>query len=102
MDFQELWNKHEDYWENDLIPNNDEFWNGVEPFDGYRIFMLATAVTHESVELQRETSWKWYKTPKEMDLDKIKEELIDIAHFVFQIAMEIGMEPKDFIEIYNK
>ena len=101
MDFQELWNKHEDYWENNLIPNNEEFWNGPEPFQGYRIFMLAAAVNHESIELQRETAWKWWKKPKDLDLDKIDEEIIDILHFGFQLAMERGFDVEKLIEIYN-
>ena len=35
-----------------------------EPFSGYRIFMLSSALLHEVVELQRETGWKWWKTDK--------------------------------------
>ena len=29
-------------------------------FDGYRIFMLSSAILHEIIELQRETNWKWW------------------------------------------
>lgn len=102
MNFQELWNKHEDYWTDHLIPNNEEFWNGPEPFEGYRIFMLAAAVNHEAIELQRETNFKWWKTPKSLDADKIDEEIIDILHFAIQLAMERGMDVKKMIKIYDK
>src|SRR4028118_2296690 len=49
-----------------------------EPFDGYRIFMLSTALLHEAVELQRETNWKWWKKETKTDIDKVQEEIIDI------------------------
>ena len=59
-----------------------------EPFDGYRIFMLSTALLHEAVELQRETNWKWWKKETKTDIDKVQEEIIDIWHFVIQVSIE--------------
>lgn len=102
MDFEELWNKHLDYWEDELIPKNEEFWNGREPFEGYRIFMLAAAVNHEAIELQRETAWKWWKEPKPLDTAKIDDEIVDICHFAFQLAMERGMDVTKLIDTYNR
>jgi hypothetical protein len=101
MDFTELWNKHEDYWIEDLIPNNQKFWEGTEYFDGGRIFMLSSAVIHEAVELQRETNWKWWKKPTPIDMDKVKKEIIDIMHFANQLAMEVGMTSEEVIDVYN-
>ena len=71
-----------------------------EPFDGYRIFMLSTALLHEAVELQRETSWKWWKKETKTDIDKVQEEIIDIWHFVIQVSIEAGLDPKKLIEKY--
>jgi dimeric dUTPase (all-alpha-NTP-PPase superfamily) len=102
MDFKELWNKHLDYWRTDLIPKSREFFMGKEVFGGYRIFMISSALVHECIELQRETNFKWYKKGKELDIVHIKEELIDIEHFVIQMAIELGMTPEEFIEEYNK
>ena len=71
-----------------------------EPFDGYRIFMLSTALLHEAVELQRETNWKWWKKETKTDIDKVQEEIIDIWHFVIQVSIEAGLDSKKLIEKY--
>jgi dimeric dUTPase (all-alpha-NTP-PPase superfamily) len=71
-----------------------------EPFDGYRIFMLSTALIHEAVELQRETNWKWWKKETKTNIDKVQEEIIDIWHFVIQVSIEAGLDSKKLIEKY--
>lgn len=71
-----------------------------EPFDGYRIFMLSTALLHEAVELQRETNWKWWKKETKTDIDKVQEEIIDIWHFMIQVSIEAGLDSKKLIEKY--
>ena len=63
---------------------------------------LCTAIIHEAVELQRLTNWKWWKTPVNFDEKKAREELIDIWHFVVHASIELGMEPKDILDEYQK
>ena len=75
-------------------------YNVKEPFDGYRVFMLSTALVHEAIELQRETNWKWWKKESVMDREKIQEEIIDIWHFLIQISIESGMDSKKIMEKY--
>ena len=72
----------------------------MEPFDGYRIFMLSTALLHEAVELQRETNWKWWKKESKTDIDKVQGEIIDIWHFMIQVSIEAGLDPKRLVEKY--
>lgn len=67
-----------------------------------RISNLCTAIIHEAVELQRLTNYKWWKTPVNFDEKKAREELIDIWHFVVQASIELGMEPKDILDEYQK
>lgn len=67
-----------------------------------RISMLCTAVIHEACELQDLTSWKWWKSKHGLDYNKAREELIDILHFVIQIALELGMDAKDVLEEYRR
>jgi dimeric dUTPase (all-alpha-NTP-PPase superfamily) len=67
-----------------------------------RISVLCTAIIHEAIELQRLTSWKWWKKPKAFDKDAAKEELIDIWHFMVQTSIELDMSPTDIIEEYAK
>ncbi|MGI0049785.1 MAG: dUTPase, partial [Nitrososphaera sp.] len=67
-----------------------------------RISALSTAIIHEAVELQRLTSWKWWKKPATFDGASAREELIDIWHFVVQASIELGMSPADILEEYKK
>jgi len=84
-------------------PNNIlDIYEIKEPFDGYRIFMLSSALVHEAIELQRETNWKWWKKEKSIDDQKIQEEIIDIWHFLLQLTIEAGIDSKKLMEIYLK
>lgn len=67
-----------------------------------RISALSTAIIHEAVELQRLTSWKWWKKPAAFDKEAAREELIDIWHFVVQASIELGMSPADILDEYKK
>jgi dimeric dUTPase (all-alpha-NTP-PPase superfamily) len=67
-----------------------------------KISALSTAIIHEAVELQRLTSWKWWKKPTPFDSEAAKEELIDIWHFVVQASIELGMSPADILDEYKK
>jgi dimeric dUTPase (all-alpha-NTP-PPase superfamily) len=67
-----------------------------------RLSVLSTAIIHEAVELQRLTSWKWWKKPTPFDSQAAKEELIDLWHFVVQASIELGMSPTDVFEEYKK
>jgi dimeric dUTPase (all-alpha-NTP-PPase superfamily) len=71
-----------------------------EPFSGYRIFMLCSALLHEVVELQRETGWKWWKTEKAIEKERIQEEVIDLWHFLIQLSIEAGLDPDLLISKY--
>ena len=62
---------------------------------------LCTAIIHEACELRDLTNWKWWKsTKKEFDVTKAKEELIDILHFVIDIAILLKMNAKDIYDVY--
>src|ERR671934_3012674 len=67
-----------------------------------RVSALSTAIVHEAIELQRLTSWKWWKKPTAFDSEAAKEELIDIWHFVVQTSIELGMSPSDVLDEYRK
>ncbi len=67
-----------------------------------RVSALSTAIVHEAIELQRLTSWKWWKKPSPFDNEAAKEELIDIWHFVVQASIELGMSPSDVVNEYKK
>lgn len=67
-----------------------------------RVSALCTALIHEAVELQRTTSWKWWKERGEFDEAAAREELIDVWHFAVQAAIELGMGPQDVLAEYER
>jgi dimeric dUTPase (all-alpha-NTP-PPase superfamily) len=67
-----------------------------------RVSALCTAITHEAIELQRLTNWKWWKKEVEFDENRAREELIDIWHFVVQTAIELNIGPQTILEEYLK
>ena len=76
--------------------------NRIPTTNEERIANLCTGIIHETVELQRLTNWKWWKTPVKFDEGKAREELIDIWHFLVQTSIELAMDPKDILEEYQK
>lgn len=82
--------------------SDNHFYQLPEYFKGYRIFMILTAIIHESIELQRETNWKWWKKEKVTERKKIQEEIIDMWHFLIQLSIEAGLDSKALIELYMK
>ncbi len=65
-----------------------------------RVSALMTAIIHEAVELQDQTSWKWWKRPSGFQIEIAQTELIDILHFVIQVALELEMTPQKVLEVY--
>ena len=69
---------------------------------GGRVAALCTAMIHEAVELQRTTSWKWWKKPTEFNQVEAREELVDIWHFLIQASLELGLTPDDILKEYQR
>ena len=103
LDF--LFSKQNDLYKAQLENSENKMknlYNIKDPFDGYRIFMLSTALVHEAIELQRETNWKWWKKDNNIERDKIQDEIIDIWHFLLQLSIEAGLDSRKLIELYIK
>lgn len=99
-----LFNKQNELFKKDINNNNKNKMNNLydieEPFEGYRIFMLSSALIHEAIELQRETNWKWWKKTDQLNENKIQEEIIDLWHFLIQISIEVGLDSETVVEKY--
>ena len=61
-------------------------------------YMMAMFV--EMAELMDETNYKWWKNPKEVDKDAVKEELVDILHFFVSLCIRSGMDAQDLYARY--
>lgn len=58
------------------------------------------AMISEISELLVEVNFKWWKNPKELDLPSIKEELVDILHFLVGACIDVGMTADEMFQIY--
>jgi len=61
---------------------------------------MSTAMIAEAVELKEESNWKWWKKPKEIDREAVKNELVDILHFWVSLCLKLGISPKEVYEAY--
>jgi dimeric dUTPase (all-alpha-NTP-PPase superfamily) len=63
---------------------------------------LTTAIIEEAIEVKRFSNWKWWKKPKPLDKEEIKEELADILHFWLSLCLKLGFSPKEMFETYMR
>ena len=56
----------------------------------------------ELAELLAEVNFKWWKNPKPINTDNVKEELIDILHFYIGMCLRMGMTSEELLQIYLK
>lgn len=62
--------------------------------------VLATHV--ELTEFLNEFHWKYWKQNGHTNVEQAKGELIDVLHFIFELAILIGMTPEDLYFRYVK
>ena len=54
-------------------------------------------IIHETIEVERETNFKHWKTPVPVDWDKVQNELVDVFIFFMNACNEAGLSAKDLI-----
>lgn len=69
------------------------------PMDQW-IKMQTLAMISELSELIDEVNFKWWKNEKPVDIDRVKEELIDILHFFLSMSLSAGMNAEELFERY--
>lgn len=67
---------------------------------GMNIQEFLLGVITESTEALNEVPWKWWKDINAIDRDKIREEIIDIWHFLISASLAAGMSAQDVYKIY--
>jgi len=60
------------------------------------------AQIHESIELEDDLPWKWWKDYDDIDWDHIRVELIDELHFWVSKCQLVGLDPKKLADLYLK
>lgn len=83
--------------DNDIIKNrNLNFSNEVW------IQKEVLAIISELSELLDEVNFKWWKNPKEINYDNVKEELVDVLHFFISSCLKAGLTSEELYNIYTK
>ena len=58
------------------------------------------AIVSELAELLAEVNFKWWKNPKPVNSDNVKDELVDILHFFVSMCLRAHMSPDELFERY--
>lgn len=58
------------------------------------------AMMSELSELLNEINYKWWKNPKQVQMDAVKEELVDVLHFFVGMCLKTGMTAEELFERY--
>jgi len=60
----------------------------------------AIALNVEMSEVMNEVNYKWWKNNKEIDCQKVKEELVDVFHFFVSMCLDVGMTSEELHKLY--
>jgi len=60
------------------------------------------AMLSELAETLDGTNFKWWKNPKPRDEDYLREEIVDMLHFLVSMALKSGMDAQMLYDIYMK
>lgn len=58
------------------------------------------AIISELAELLDEVNFKWWKNPRPLDREAIKEELVDILHFFVSMCLKAGFTAEEIYQAY--
>ena len=62
---------------------------------------MILALIEETIELKRNLNLKeWRKKKKKVDINKVREELVDMIHFTVNIALIWGLTPTSLFEAF--
>lgn len=59
------------------------------------------AMVSELAELLDEVNFKWWKNPRPVDADRVKEELVDILHFFLSMCLAAGLDADELFLRYR-
>ncbi|NLT94516.1 MAG: dUTPase [Clostridia bacterium] len=58
------------------------------------------AIISELGEVLDETNFKWWKNPRKIDKKALKEEIIDVFHFLISLCLKVNLSPQELYEAY--
>lgn len=67
-----------------------------------KIAKLLDAIIVECVEAKNELNWKWWKSKKDVDMNKVVEELADVQIFFMHVMLLCGLRWRDVAEAVRR
>ena len=64
--------------------------------------MQTLAMLSELAELIDEVNFKWWKNPKPINDDRVREELVDILHFFVSMCIHADLSSNELFERYMR
>ena len=83
-----------------LLEIQKQFQGNHFPLRDIEISSLASAIASEAMELWSMTGKWWYE--QEYNLEKIKEESIDIFHFLLGLWLKLDMNESEIVKLYKE
>ncbi len=96
MDRLEMIFEHQSRFDTELAERRD--LTGI-PMEQW-IQKETLAMLSELAELIDEVNFKWWKNPKPVDEDKVKEELVDILHILVSMCLKTDMDTEELCRRY--
>ena len=92
---------------NHILPSDlwARFRDNLATSDQIKLWLLnfCRALSHEVVELEGSTNWKWWsKDPEPVDLQNARVEIVDMWHFLISLTLIVGMRPEDLMLVYQQ
>ncbi len=114
MEEQKIMDKLKVYKDNNTIDKLEILFDLQNTFDEYIrekrsldysnkeewVQKICTAIITEACELNDACNWKWWKNKKKIDWDNVKEEIIDLWHFLISVSLKVGLKPRDIVNHY--
>ncbi|MDO4548661.1 MAG: dUTPase [Clostridia bacterium] len=75
---------------------------GLDGIDDEKwIQMHVLAMLSEMAELLNEVNFKWWKNPVSVNRDNVKDEIVDMLHFLLSMCIKSGMDAGELFERYR-
>ena len=72
-----------------------------EASDNDKMLLWINAMIDECVEFRSGLNWKQWKNNKPLDYSYLKEEAIDLLHFLLDIMNTLGIDEHEIVELYD-
>ena len=89
--------KLQEQLDNDIISRRN--LQGIDNYEWIQKEVLA--IISELAELLDEVNFKWWKNPKKVNPDALKEEVVDLFHFFISICLKAGLTSDELYELYK-